>query len=165
MEGGGIDRFEELGHEIETIPGNAQKSLVLGNLINAISASDDTARVLEQADRVGKRQNPGLDNPAIVMYPIRVIDFHHRAHNCKRESDGTQKAANMFSSSRRFKRLMPVGVSSSVSRLNSGHKPLYLAFNFWVGIAPCGRQVAATGDCLIVCATFIGDQLALVHFC
>ena len=40
--GGDIDGLEKFGHEMEAIPGGAEKLLVLGNLVRDTSASDDT---------------------------------------------------------------------------------------------------------------------------
>ena len=41
MGGGDIDGLEKSGHEMEVIPGDADKLLVLGNLVRDTSASDD----------------------------------------------------------------------------------------------------------------------------
>ena len=41
MGGRDIDGLEKSGHEMEAIPGGAEKLLVLGNLVRDTSASDD----------------------------------------------------------------------------------------------------------------------------
>ena len=42
MDGGSVDGFEEFGGEIEEVSGDTQKSIVLGNLVSATSASGST---------------------------------------------------------------------------------------------------------------------------
>ena len=44
MGGRDIDGLEKSGHEMEAIPGDADKLLVLDNLVRNILASDDTMK-------------------------------------------------------------------------------------------------------------------------
>ena len=41
MGSGDIDGLEKSGHEMEVIPGGAEKLLILGDLVHDTSASDD----------------------------------------------------------------------------------------------------------------------------
>ena len=46
MGGRDVDGFEKFGHEMEVIPGGAEKLLVLGDLIRETSALDDAMEAI-----------------------------------------------------------------------------------------------------------------------